>query len=103
MTATRAKARKSTTPAKRAPAKRAPAPAPAAPAPEAPSPIPTQSALCSCGCGSATKGGQYLPGHDARHASAVAAEIVAGADPHQAVTVLSPRLAVKALRQAGLA
>ena len=27
--------------------------------------------LCGCGCGGTPKGGQYLPGHDARHKAAV--------------------------------
>lgn len=29
---------------------------------------------CLCGCGGQTKGGNYLPGHDSRHASMVAAD-----------------------------
>lgn len=27
--------------------------------------------VCNCGCGGSTKGGRYLPGHDARHVSEV--------------------------------
>lgn len=29
--------------------------------------IPTPGAPCECGCGGATGGGRYLPGHDAKH------------------------------------
>ena len=27
--------------------------------------------LCHCGCGGFTKGGRYLPGHDAKHKAAL--------------------------------
>lgn len=27
--------------------------------------------LCHCGCGGSTKGGRYLPGHDAKHKKAL--------------------------------
>lgn len=27
--------------------------------------------LCHCGCGGSTKGGRYLPGHDAKHKAAL--------------------------------
>lgn len=44
----------------------------------------TKGQLCHCGCGGTTGGGKYLPGHDARHKSAlikaVLASEVAGED-----------------------
>lgn len=57
---------------------------------------------CAC-CNLPTQGGNYLPGHDARHASQVAAKLNAGSmSVERAAAILSPRLLVKALRQAGL-
>lgn len=34
-------------------------------------PVASWSPICTCGCGASTKGGRYLPGHDARHVSEV--------------------------------
>jgi hypothetical protein len=34
--------------------------------------------LCSCGCGDPTSGGEWLPGHDAKHKSALFARVRAG-------------------------
>ena len=33
---------------------------------------------CVCGCGEQTKGGQFIPGHDARHKSNLINEVLAG-------------------------
>lgn len=53
----------------------APAPAPAAAKP---------AGTCAC-CGGTTKGGHYLPGHDARHASRLVKEILEGRDVQDAL------------------
>lgn len=34
--------------------------------------------LCHCGCGGTTKGGRYLPGHDAKHKKALVEAALAG-------------------------
>lgn len=34
--------------------------------------------LCHCGCGGSTKGGRYLPGHDAKHKKALIAAALLG-------------------------
>jgi hypothetical protein len=33
---------------------------------------------CHCGCGGITKGGRYLPGHDAKHKKALVEAALAG-------------------------
>jgi hypothetical protein len=38
----------------------------------------TKLPLCQCGCEESTKGGRYLPGHDAKHKSALVAAALAG-------------------------
>jgi hypothetical protein len=38
----------------------------------------TKLPLCQCGCEETTKGGRYLPGHDAKHKSALVAAALAG-------------------------
>ena len=64
---------------------------------------PVAANQCLCGCTLGTKGGSYLPGHDARHASQVAKALAAGTmNVEQAAAILSPRLSAKAFRQAGL-
>lgn len=42
-----------------------------------PKPKPTPRA-CVCGCNEMTKGGEFLPGHDARHKAALIREVKAG-------------------------
>lgn len=34
--------------------------------------------VCLCGCDGTTKGGRYLPGHDAKHKSALITDALAG-------------------------
>ncbi|WP_397381467.1 hypothetical protein [Prosthecobacter sp.] len=34
--------------------------------------------LCHCGCGGSTKGGRYLPGHDAKRKKALIADALLG-------------------------
>lgn len=47
---------------------------------------------CRCGCGDMTKGGNYLPGHDARHAGQVARHAVdSGLDDAQVDRLLDER------------
>lgn len=36
-----------------------------------PTPKPAEGPACRCGCGDRTRGGMYLPGHDARHVSEI--------------------------------
>jgi hypothetical protein len=38
----------------------------------------TKHPLCQCGCEETTKGGRYLPGHDAKHKSALVAAALGG-------------------------
>lgn len=38
----------------------------------------TKLPLCQCGCEQPTKGGRYLPGHDAKHKSALVSAALAG-------------------------
>jgi len=38
----------------------------------------TKLPLCQCGCEETTKGGRYLPGHDAKHKSALVAAALGG-------------------------
>jgi hypothetical protein len=38
----------------------------------------TKLPLCHCGCEETTKGGRYLPGHDAKHKTALVAAALAG-------------------------
>jgi hypothetical protein len=55
---------------------------------------------CHCGCGAdANLGRMYLPGHDARHAGAVArANIEGKAGAQEALELLPPKLKAKAAR-----
>lgn len=79
---------------------------PAAPAAKAPKATPAPAAAakpasaqpCRCGCGEQTIRPEalYRPGHDARHAGAIAKAILAGADAAEALKPLTPRLQEKA-------
>lgn len=94
-------------PTRKARGKKAPAPAAVAPgndpAPVAegndPAPTPV-GAACLCGCSeTAAVGRSYRPGHDARHAGAVARRVVAGAPGADAeLAALAPALQEKARR-----
>lgn len=55
---------------------------------------PTEGPECTCGCGGRTKGGRYLPGHDAKHVAWQAAMVQsAHITPEQALAELpSPAL-----------
>lgn len=44
--------------------------------------MPKQPQPCGCGCGGMTKGGRFLPGHDARYHAAQKAGRLAGAIAH---------------------
>lgn len=52
--------------------------APKTPAKKSPSTPKKQPRQCTCGCGGTTKGGIFLPGHDARFVGLVARAVVAG-------------------------
>lgn len=62
-------------------------------------PEPTESPKCICGCGEATKGGQFRPGHDAKYKSQLIKEAMAGGNP-AALTVLEQRGWIKFLDKA---
>lgn len=48
----------------------------------------TPATGCQCGCFAPTRGGSYLPGHDARHVSVLASYVQAGTHtPEQALSV----------------
>ena len=52
-------------------------------------PVPTSGPECTCGCGGITKGGRYLPGHDAKHVAWQASQVAVGTlTPKQALREL---------------
>ena len=64
--------------------------------------LPSTGPVCAHGCGMTTKGGKYLPGHDAKHVANLAADIKYGAlTPALAFVELasSPNLHNKLARQ----